>query len=102
MNSNLSLSENYLRSKFPLARILSPQGGLLSGVVRMGSDASTPDFHVATTHVGKLSEIFPNLIAPNGNDMSSQTIGGAGADIDPELAWIRAVMAYAVDALQAM
>jgi ribosomal protein S12 methylthiotransferase accessory factor len=92
MNSYLPLSENYLRAKFPLARILSPNGGLLSGVLRMGGEATTSDFHVAASNVGNLTEIFPHLVGPDGTDMSGKGVGGAGADLDPELAWIRAVM----------
>jgi len=92
MNSTLPLSERYLRNKYKLTRILSPQGGLLSGVVRMGGEATSTDFHIATTHLGNLSEIFPHLITPDGNDASKYVIGGTGADLNPELAWIRAVM----------
>ena len=91
MNSSLPLSEAYLRRKYPLTSILSPGGGLLSGVMRLGGDATT-DFHIATTSVGNLTEIFPSVISADGGDMSRNTIGGTGADLDPELAWIRAVM----------
>ena len=92
MNTYLPMGEAYLRAKFPLARILSPSGGLLSGVLRMGGEATTSDFHVAASNVGNMSEIFPHLVGPDGTDMSGKGVGGAGADLDPELAWIRAVM----------
>ena len=92
MNAYLPLDEAYLRSKYPLARILSPDGGLLSGVLRMGGEATTSDFHVAASNVGNMSQIFPHLVGQDGTDMSGKGVGGAGADLDPELAWIRAVM----------
>lgn len=92
MNSYLPLSESYLRSKYPLARILSPNGGLLSGVLRMGGEATTSDFHVAASNVGNMTAVFPHLVSETGMDMSGKGVGGAGADLDPELAWLRAVM----------
>lgn len=92
MNTVLPLTEAYLRAKYPITRLLSPQGGIMSGVVRMGGEATTPDFHMAATTLGAMNAILPGIAMSDAKDQKAATIGGAGADVDPELAWIRAVM----------
>lgn len=92
MNSSLPLAETWLRAKYPVARLLAPGGGLLSGVRRLGGEPTSVDLHAATAHLGNLTEIFPEIVRSDGSDLSREIIGGAGADADPELAWIRAVM----------
>jgi ribosomal protein S12 methylthiotransferase accessory factor len=92
VNTVLPLTEAYLRGKYPLTKLLSPQGGLMSGVVRMGGEPTSPDFNIAACTLGNMHAIFPHLAMSDDPTKVPPPIGGAGADIDPELAWIRAAM----------
>jgi ribosomal protein S12 methylthiotransferase accessory factor len=92
MNPVIDLDLDYLRQKYPFQRLLVPQGGLLSGVSRMAPDRSSPDLHIAVTDIGNMTKVFPHVIRADGKDVVDEPMGGAGADIDPEMAWLRAVM----------
>ena len=92
MNTVLPLTEAYLRGKYPITRLLSPQGGIMSGVIRMAGEATTPDFHMAAATLGDMQALFPGISMTDESGKKGPPIGGAGADADPELAWIRAVM----------
>jgi ribosomal protein S12 methylthiotransferase accessory factor len=92
MNPVLNLRESYLRSKYPIARILLPTGGLLSGVSRLEGEHTAPDFDIAVSNLDNLTKIFPHVRGPDGQDVFNEPLGGAGADIDTEMAWLRAVM----------
>jgi ribosomal protein S12 methylthiotransferase accessory factor len=92
MNPVLNLRESYLRSKYPVARILLPTGGLLSGVSRLEGEHTAPDFDIAVSNLDNLSKVFSHVQKPDGRDVFDEPLGGAGADIDTELAWLRAVM----------
>ncbi len=92
MNPVLNLRESYLRAKYPVARILLPTGGLLSGVSRLEGEHTAPDFDIAVSNLDNLTKIFPHVQQPDGRDVMEEPLGGAGADIDTELAWLRAVM----------
>ena len=92
MNPSLSLNEEYLRLKYPVARLLQPVGGILSGLVRLGGEIGVPDFNTAYTSLNNVSKLFPYVSRADGTDASHETMGGAGADLSSEKAWIRAVM----------
>ncbi|MDP5210778.1 YcaO-like family protein [Microbulbifer sp. 2205BS26-8] len=92
MNLALDLSEDYLRRKYPAAKLLLPTGGILSGVTRLVGEHTAPDFEIAVSNLDNLTHIFPHVSLPNGLDAFNEPLGGAGADVDPELAWLRAVM----------
>ncbi len=92
MNPVIALDELYLRRTYPAARLLLPEGGILGGVVRVIGDDVSPDFEMAHSNLGNLTPVFPHVRAPNGNDASGESLGGSGADVDVELAWLRAVM----------
>lgn len=92
MNSALPLADTWLRAKYPVARLLTPGGGLLSGVRRLGAEPTSVDLHACTAHLGNLTAIYPDIVHSDGSGLANEIIGGAGADQDPELAWIRAVM----------
>lgn len=92
MNLVLPLDEGYLRAKYRAARLLQPLGGLLSGVTRVAGDASSPDFEMANSNLGNLTPIFPHVRSNSGEDASGESLGGSGADVDVEWAWLRAVM----------
>lgn len=92
MNPVLDLDINYLRARYPFQRLLMPQGGILSGASKMAPDQGSPDMHVAVTDIGNMTKVFPHIIKPDGNDVLDEPMGGAGADLDEEMAWLRAVM----------
>lgn len=92
MNPVLDLGEAYLRRKYPVARILLPTGGLLSGVSRLEGGHTTPDFDIAVSNLDNVTKVFPHVRGPDGKDVFNEPLGGAGADVNTELAWLRAVM----------
>lgn len=92
MNLALALREEYLREKYPAARLLLPIGGILAGVTRLVGEHTAPDFEIAASNLDNLSKVFPHVSLSDGRDMFNEPLGGAGADVDPELAWLRAVM----------
>lgn len=92
MNSVLAIDPSYLRDKYPAARLLLPEGGVLGGVVRVIGDDASPDFEMAHSSLGNLTPIFAHVRATSGEDASRESLGGAGADVDVEWAWLRAVM----------
>jgi ribosomal protein S12 methylthiotransferase accessory factor len=92
MNKNLALEDAFLWSKYPVAKLLQPTGGILSGLIRLSGNDTSTNFDLAATNLDNLTKIFPHLSGANGLDVSNDAIGGAGGDCDPELAWIRAVM----------
>lgn len=47
---------------------------------------------VASTVLGNLTMAFPHVKAAYGADVRDKIIGGAGGDLDPEMAWIRSVV----------
>ncbi|MCP4989104.1 MAG: hypothetical protein GY928_24505 [Colwellia sp.] len=92
MNKNLALSDSFLWSKYPQAKLLQPTGGILSGLVRLSGSHTSTNFDLAATNLDNMTRIFPHLAGSNGIDVTDDAIGGAGADTNPELAWIRAIM----------
>lgn len=92
MNLALNLSESYLRAKYPVARLLLPTGGILSGVSRLEGEHTAPDFEIAVSNLDNLTKVFPHVFSSDGRDVFDEPLGGAGADVDSELAWLRAVM----------
>src|SRR4051812_30789887 len=92
MNPNLTLDERYLRNKYSFGHSLTAIGGILSGVSRLSAEHTAPDFEIAVSDLDNLTKIFPHVSRPDGTDACKEPLGGAGADIDPELAWLRAVM----------
>lgn len=92
MTPQLDLDDLALRRRHPMWRLLLPTGGIMSGVTRMVGENGSPDLHVAVSKLGNLTRVFPHVARPDGTDVSAEPMGGAGADLDEELAWIRAVM----------
>ena len=50
-----------------------------------------PGFEVASADLGDLRSIFPHIISGRNTEERDRPVGGAAADIDSELAWVRAV-----------
>lgn len=92
MNISLDINEKYLKERYSVTQLLSPQGGVLSGVTRLVGEHTAPDFEVAVSNLGNLTHVFPHITLPDGSDALNEPMGGAGADPAPEMAWLRAVM----------
>lgn len=92
MTPQMDLDDAMLRARHPIWRLLMPSGGIMSGVTRMVGENGAPDLHIAVSKLGNLTKVFPHVARPDGTDVSNEPLGGAGADLTEELAWIRAVM----------
>lgn len=92
MNPQFGLRERYLAAKYPFGRLLAPTGGMFSGVMRLANEPTAPDFEIAVSKLGNLTKVFPHVTTAEGRDALDEPLGGAGADVTTELAWVRAVM----------
>lgn len=81
-----------LRQRYPFTRLVQPQVGLIEGVTFLPQELGSPSFEVASTSLGNLTMTFPHVLDLRGSDVRNRRIGGAGADIDAEMAWVRAVV----------
>lgn len=81
-----------LRSKHAFASLLRTHTGLMETVSFLPQELGTPVFEVAAASLGNLTMTFPHITDRNGKDVRDRRIGGAGADLDPEMAWLRAVI----------
>lgn len=92
MNPAIPIDDEYLFSRYPFARLLRPGYGILSAVTRLTGEHTAPDLEIAHSGLDNLTKVFPHVISPDGRDAAEEPLGGAGADIGPEKAWIRAVV----------
>ncbi|WP_052713062.1 YcaO-like family protein [Pseudoalteromonas rubra] len=92
MNIGHNLDEKYLRKKYSVAKLLAPTGGILSGITRLCGEHTAPDFEIAVSNIDNMTHTFSHITQPDGMDALNEPMGGAGADVDVELAWIRAAM----------
>ena len=92
MSTTLSVDELSLRDRFSFARLLRPVGGLMEEVNILPQECTAPAFEVGVTALDNLTMTFPHISTIYGTDARDESLGGAGADADPEQAWIRAVV----------
>jgi ribosomal protein S12 methylthiotransferase accessory factor len=81
-----------LGKRYSFSRLVRPQTGLIQGATFLPQEVGSPAFEVASTSLGNLTMTFPHVRDTNGADVRNKRLGGAGADIDPEMAWVRAVV----------
>ena len=86
------VDERRLRERHAFSRLLRPVVGLMTRVGTLNSELGAPDFPIAHTGLGNLTFTMPHVSTPDGQDARNEALGGAGADTDRELAWIRAVV----------
>jgi len=79
-------------SRYPFSSLVSPIVGLMEGVQSIRQRITEPRFNIRTTSIGNLTMAFPHISRSTGEDVRYETIGGGGADLDVEMAWIRAVV----------
>jgi ribosomal protein S12 methylthiotransferase accessory factor len=85
-----SLAE--LRTRYPLASLVRPRVGLVDRCVPLWQDYGVPLFELATAELDNVTMTFPYVTARDGGDIRDTIVGGAGADLDPEITWIKAVV----------
>jgi ribosomal protein S12 methylthiotransferase accessory factor len=83
-----------LRRRYPFARLLRPQVGMMESVTFLPQELGSPLCEIASTSLGNVKMAFPYVNEARAADLRNRTkvIGGAGGDVDPEMAWIRAVV----------
>jgi ribosomal protein S12 methylthiotransferase accessory factor len=92
VNPVLGVDELSLRDRFSFARLLRPIGGLMEEVSILTQEHTAPAFEVGVTALDNMTMTFPHVSTIHGTDARNESLGGAGADADPEKAWIRAVV----------
>jgi ribosomal protein S12 methylthiotransferase accessory factor len=92
VNGVFTVDERRLRGRHRFAQLLRPSVGVMTRVSTLGSELGAPDFPIATTALGNLTYTMPHVATPDGQDARNEALGGAGADLDRELAWVRAVV----------
>ena len=92
MKPVLDVDELSLRDRLPFAELVRPIGGLMEEVSRLPQEHTAPAFEVGVTALDNLTMTFPHVSTIFGTDARHESLGGAGADPDPEQAWIRAVV----------
>lgn len=81
-----------LRYRYSFAQLVQPQVGIMEGVTYLSPELGAPLFQIASTALGNLKMTFPYVGGGNSDSFGNQNLGGAGSDLDPELAWVRAVV----------
>jgi ribosomal protein S12 methylthiotransferase accessory factor len=92
MIPKLEVNEQVLRDRYPFAQLVYPKGGLMEHVLSVRQEPTDPRFEIGTTSLGNLTMTFPHVATDRGTDARNEALGGAGADVNAELAWIRAVV----------
>jgi ribosomal protein S12 methylthiotransferase accessory factor len=88
----LDVDERRMRERHRFAGLVRPCGGVIERVVSLRQEHTVPAFSVGTSSLGNLTMAFPHVAGSDGRDARNDSLGGAGADADPEKAWIRAVV----------
>lgn len=86
------LNINALRDRYAFASLVRPLTGMMTGVSAVIQEPMAPQFETSATSLGNLTMTFPYLLNRSGGDLRNEALGGAGADLDRDLAWIRAVV----------
>lgn len=81
-----------LRAKYPFAGLVQRHVGLMESVSFLPIELGAVDLAVAATRLGNLTMTFPHIARFDGGDVRDEVMGGGGADLDPELSWVRAVV----------
>lgn len=86
------LNPSVLQGRYRFAGLVRPLVGLIPDVSFLPGQMGAPPFAIATTALGNLTMAFPYIASWDGSDIRGEIIGGAGGDVNPELAWVRAVV----------
>jgi ribosomal protein S12 methylthiotransferase accessory factor len=81
-----------LRRRYPFAGLVRPHVGLIPDVLFPPQQFGAPPFAIATASLGNLTRVFPHIVSRDGTDVPGEVVGVGGGDVDPELAWVRAIV----------
>lgn len=81
-----------MRRRHPFAALVRREVGLIEGVSYLPSEPGAVDLAVAATRLDNVTYALPGVSRGDGADLLGETLGGGGADIDPEQSWIQAVV----------
>ncbi len=79
------------RHRHAFLRLVQPRVGVMEDVGVLAQDPTAPRFEVGVTSLGNLTMTFPHVSTQLGTSVAGEPLGGAGADLDAETAWIKAV-----------
>lgn len=91
MSALWTLDPAALRSRYPFASLVRPLVGLVENVSSLQQRYGDPVLEVGVTSLNNLTMAFPHVMTSSGLGIQDASLGGAGGDTDPELAWVRAV-----------
>lgn len=80
-----------VRTRVPFATLVQPRVGLVDECVFLAQEYGVPRYEIATAELDNVTMTFPHVVGRGGGDVREQIIGGAGADPDRDVAWIKAV-----------
>lgn len=86
-----AVDERDVRRRFPFAALWRRIGGIVDEVSVLPQERGVPWFEMAVAMLGNLTMTFPHVSTEYGNDTRLEALGGAGADSDPTIAWVRAL-----------
>jgi ribosomal protein S12 methylthiotransferase accessory factor len=81
-----------IRRRYPFAALVYPRVGLMEGVTFLPLELGAVEINAAATSLGNLTAAFSHITNNAGGEVRTEVIGGGGADINSELAWVRAVV----------
>lgn len=81
-----------LRREYRFAELVRPHVGLMEHVTFLPVEMGEVDLEVAATGLDNLTMTFPHVTMSDGRDVREEAIGGASADVDARMSWVRAVV----------
>lgn len=85
----LAVDERELRRRHRFGTLLRPLGGVVSEAKGLPQEVCAPGFAAASTMIGDIGITWPELTRAGWKP--GTPIGGAGADPDADVAWVRSV-----------
>ena len=79
-----------IAERYPFGRLLQEGMGIASQVVALPAAPGDPIFETGVAMLGNLTWVFPHVRTGFGTDLRDADLGGAGADVELEPAWVRA------------
>jgi ribosomal protein S12 methylthiotransferase accessory factor len=74
-----------------LASLVQPRVGIIDQVANLWQEMGVPRYALVTAELDNVTMTFPYVRERDGSDVRDRIIGGAGSDLDPDVAWIKAV-----------
>lgn len=83
-----------LRNRFPFARLARRYGGLVHEIAFLPREIDGPNVEIAASDLDQIGKVLPHMEMSRafGGATFEHNIGGSGADLDPSLAWVKALV----------